>query len=300
MNILHIKYAVEVAKVGSINKASENLGMAQPNISRAIKDLEADFGITIFDRSAKGMTLTPEGRDFISASQKILDQMNELERLYKGDHPGREKLTVSLPRGSYITEAIIAFSRRMGKESFEIMFRDASSEMAVMSVIGSESNIGMVRYTKEFEKLFEGVFEEKHLDASVISEFEKTVILSAESELSDKEEISREDLHGMTEITDADAAERLHAFESLRDELHDHEERCIHESDSLTQLELISANVDFFMIAPPMSEKTLARFGLIQKRFVGGRMYKDVLIHRKDHKLSTIEKAFIEELKLNI
>ena len=55
MNILHMKYAVEVARAGSINKAAETLIIAQPNLSRAIKELESDLGITIFDRSAKGM-----------------------------------------------------------------------------------------------------------------------------------------------------------------------------------------------------------------------------------------------------
>ena len=64
--------AIEVAKVGSINKASENLGMAQPNISRALKDLEADVGINIFDRSSKGMNLTPEGKEFIAYAQQII------------------------------------------------------------------------------------------------------------------------------------------------------------------------------------------------------------------------------------
>ena len=55
MNILHVKYAAEVARLGSLNKAAETLMIAQPNISRSIKELEADLGITIFQRSAKGM-----------------------------------------------------------------------------------------------------------------------------------------------------------------------------------------------------------------------------------------------------
>ena len=54
MNMLHIKYAVEVARVGSLNKAAQNLIIAQPNLSRSIKELEGDLGIKIFDRSSKG------------------------------------------------------------------------------------------------------------------------------------------------------------------------------------------------------------------------------------------------------
>ena len=72
MNILHIKYAVEVAKLGSVSKATETLFTAQPNISRSIRELENDLGIEIFSRSAKGMVLTPEGEEFIGYAKGIL------------------------------------------------------------------------------------------------------------------------------------------------------------------------------------------------------------------------------------
>lgn len=62
----------EIAKTGSLNKAAENLYMGQPNLSRAIKELESSLGITIFDRSAKGMVATAEGEEFLQYARKIL------------------------------------------------------------------------------------------------------------------------------------------------------------------------------------------------------------------------------------
>ena len=59
MNLLYLKYAVEVAACGSINKAAEKLYIGQPNLSRAIKELESSLGVTIFGRSSKGMEITP-------------------------------------------------------------------------------------------------------------------------------------------------------------------------------------------------------------------------------------------------
>ena len=79
MNILHMKYAVEVAKVGSLNKAAETLLIAAPNVSRSIKELEADIGISIFERTTKGMELTPEGEEFINYAKGILNQIDEVE-----------------------------------------------------------------------------------------------------------------------------------------------------------------------------------------------------------------------------
>ena len=75
MNILHMKYALEVARAGSINKASENLLVTQPNVSRAIRELENDLGIQIFKRTAKGMDLTVDGEQFIRYANKLSNQI---------------------------------------------------------------------------------------------------------------------------------------------------------------------------------------------------------------------------------
>ena len=53
MNLLYLKYAVEIAACGSLNKAAEKLYIGQPNLSRTIKELEASLGATIFERSPK-------------------------------------------------------------------------------------------------------------------------------------------------------------------------------------------------------------------------------------------------------
>ena len=82
MNLVHLKYAVEVAETGSINKASEKLYVSQPNLSRAIKELEASLGVTIFDRSAKGMVLTPDGEVFVRYARSILRQVDAIEEVF--------------------------------------------------------------------------------------------------------------------------------------------------------------------------------------------------------------------------
>ena len=82
MNIQHLRYAVEVARTGSINKAAHCLLVAQPNLSRSIKDLEASLGVKLFDRSPLGMTMTPAGEEFVGYAARILSQIEEVENLY--------------------------------------------------------------------------------------------------------------------------------------------------------------------------------------------------------------------------
>ena len=95
MNILHVRYAVEVSNAGSLNKASEKLFVAVPNISRSIKELEADLGITIFERTSKGVELTAEGGEFIGYAKALLGQIEQIENIYKKDSVKKQKFFVN-------------------------------------------------------------------------------------------------------------------------------------------------------------------------------------------------------------
>ena len=69
MNLQYVKYALEISRTGSISKAAENLSVAQPNLSRAVKELESSLGIAIFDRTRTGMTVTPERQEEVNFTE---------------------------------------------------------------------------------------------------------------------------------------------------------------------------------------------------------------------------------------
>ena len=106
-----MKYALEVAKAGSMSKASQKLLIAVPNLSRSIKELEADIGITLFERTATGMNLTPEGEEFMNYAKGILKQIDQLEKFYKEGAPNKQKFSISVPRACYISEAFSEFTK---------------------------------------------------------------------------------------------------------------------------------------------------------------------------------------------
>ena len=154
MNIMHVKYAIEVARLGSLSRAAETLLTAQPNISRSIKELEADLGITIFNRSAKGMELTPEGAEFISYATEMLKQIDELESFYKKGAPRRQRFSVSVPRACYISEAFAEFSKSIGKDSADIFYKETNSERTVKNIIEGDYKLGIIRYAENYDKYF--------------------------------------------------------------------------------------------------------------------------------------------------
>ena len=298
MNILHMKYAVEVARLGSLNKAAETLIIAQPNISRSIKELEADLGITIFSRSAKGMVLTPEGAEFINYAQSILSQIDEVEKLYKNVSPQKQKFSISVPRACYISDAFAEFSKSISADPAEIFYKETNSQRTINNVLNNNYKLGIIRYAENYDKFFKAMLEEKGLSYELISEFTYVLIMSKNNPLSKQERITFNDLPPYIEIAHADPyVPSLPLSKVVKDELPDNIDRRIFIFERASQFDLLSENPDTFMWVSPASQKVLERYGLVQKKCIDNKkIYKDVLIYKEGYKLSKLDKQFITEL----
>lgn len=298
MNILHMKYAVEVARVGSLNKAAETLLIAQPNISRSIKELEADLGITIFDRSSKGMFLTPEGETFISFAKNILAQIQQVEDIYKKGSAKKQKFSISVPRACYISEAFAQFSRSLSGDPAEIFYKETNSQRTINNILNQDYKLGIIRYAENYDKYFKSMLEEKGLSYEMVSEFSYSLIMSAESPLASLDVVTFEDLRGYIEIAHADPyVPSLPLSKVVKEELPDDIDRRIFIFERASQFDLLSENPDTFMWVSPAPQKVLDRYRLVQKKCVDNKkIYKDVLIYKKGYKLSKLDKMFITSL----
>lgn len=299
MNILHMKYAVEVAKYGSINKASKMLMIAQPNLSRSIKELEADLGIIIFDRSTKGMTLTPEGEEFIGYAVSILSQIQKVEKLYQKECPKKQKFSISVPSVSYLSEAFTQFSLGIMDKPIELFYKEENTYQTIQHVIESEYNLGIVRYAQSFEPDFKLLFDQKELVYKSLAEFHYLIVLHKENRLSALPNIQLTDLKPLIEIVYDDfLIPFLTTTQSYKEAHPIKTNRCIFAYERANQFELLSENLSTFMWASPIPKKQLLRYGLVQRNCLDSdKLYKDVLISRKDYKMTALDQHFIKEVQ---
>ena len=98
MNVLFFKYVIEVERTRSISQAAENLFMAQPNLSKAIKEMEDTLGFNIFERSSKGVIPTMQGKEFLVYARNIVSQLEKIESIAKPNSAELQFLKVSIPR----------------------------------------------------------------------------------------------------------------------------------------------------------------------------------------------------------
>lgn len=298
MNIQHMKYAVEVAKLGSLNKAAETLLIAQPNISRSIKELEADLGITIFQRSAKGMILTPEGEEFIEYARDILHRIDKIEQSYRDGSHKKRKFSISVPRACYISSALVEFSKNIGDSDVEIYYKETNSKKTIKKLLENEYKLGIIRYSENYDKYYKTMLEEKGLAYELVAEFSYVLIMSRDNPLASKEKITYEDLSSFIEIAHADPyVPSLSMSKVFREELPDNIGQRIFVFERGSQFDLLSENPKTFMWVSPASQQILDRYNLVQRVCEGNKkVYKDVLIYHKGYKLTKLDKDFITAL----
>ena len=169
MNLLHLRYALEVEKTRSISKAAENLLMSQPNLSRAIKELEESLGITIFKRTSKGISVTFQGEEFLSHAKRILAQVDEVEAMYKNMKINKQRFLISVPRASYIESAFINFISKIEiTQDTEIFYKETNSIKAINNILQADYKLGIIRYQTSFEQYFNSMLYEHGLTSKEI------------------------------------------------------------------------------------------------------------------------------------
>lgn len=299
MNLMHIKYAVEVANEGSINKAAEKLYVGQPNLSRAIKELEASLGIKIFERSAKGMGLTSDGETFIRYAKTILRQVDEVESIFNGSGSVKKRFSISVPRASYISDAFARFSHSLTNEAeAEIIYKETNSLRAIKNILHEDYKLGIIRYAENYDKYFKTMLDEKDMQYEMITEFSYVLAMSRDNPLASAEKITFDALKDYIEIAHADPyVPSLPLSQVRKEELPDNIGRRIFVFERASQFELLSENPETFMWVSPIPQKLLDRYDLVQIPCEENKkIYKDILIYKRDYKLTVLDKAFIDEL----
>lgn len=296
MNLLHLKYAVEIVNTGSISKASEVLYISQPNLSRAIKELEEDLHINIFRRTSKGVELTPDGEIFIKYAKSVLKQVDEIEGIFNHKLEAKKTFSLSCPRASYICEAFTNFSTELAnEENIELFYKETNSMRTLKNVLSGEYHLGIVRYSINYDTYFKNLFSDKNLNFEVLSEYVPEVLISNDSPLAALNELHTSDLKEYIEIAHADPFVPTIPFSIVKkEEIPADVKKRIFVFERATQFEILSHNLKTFMYVSPIPVDLQKRHNLTIRKVVDrDRKYRDVIIYHKDYKLTNVDKQFM-------
>ncbi len=297
MNIQHLRYAVEVERTGSITEAAENLYITQPSLSKAIREFESSCGVTIFERTPRGVIPTAKGRNLLEHARAILKQVSEIETLARDDEPDKQTFSISIPRGSYIAEGVARFSATLDfDKSLSIKIRETNSVQTIDLIAEGRFNVGIIRYPVAEEPFFMDYVKRKNMKCEPIWEFEYVVLASSQSPLAYLKNVEEADLQRVVEIYQGDVRTPYLAAPAPEREA-SRERQAIYVYERSIQFEFLANLPNTYMWVSPVPPEPLLRYSLMQRRCDGVMpRHRDVLVYHADYKLTDLDRRFIDKL----
>ena len=234
---------------------------------------------------------------FVSQAHKILEQVDEIESLYKEKRTAKQRFSISVPRASYISDAFTAFSRTLGREDAEIFYQETNALQAVKNILEVGYNLGIIRYAASYDRYFRQMLEEKGLAGEIVAEFKYVLVMREDSTLAALDSIRFPDLHNYIQIAHADPYVPSLPLSAVKNEELPQMPRRIFVFERGSQFDLLTENPETYMWVSPLPERMLQRMHLVQRKCADNqRVYRDVLIRRRDYSLTELDKRFITEL----
>lgn len=201
LTLQQLRYFIEVAAEGSISAAADLLYVAQPTMSAAMKDLEARVGRALLVRSARGVTLTAEGAEFLGYARQVVEQFALLEQRYLGRPPTRRLLGVSTQHYSFAVDAFVRMVKAAEVAEYEFSLRESRTWDIIEDVRTLRSEIGIL-YRNDFNrKIIDKLLRESGLAFTPLFLADPHIFVSRNNPLASKERATLADLAGLPRLT---------------------------------------------------------------------------------------------------
>jgi len=201
ITLQQLQYFIEVAAESSITGAAELLYVAQPTMSAAMKDLESRVGRTLLSRSARGVTLTEDGTEFLGYARQVVEQMSLLEQRYLGQPPSRRLLGVSAQHYSFVVEAFIRMVQAGATERYEFSLRETRTWDIIEDVRTHRSELGVL-YRNDFNrKVIDKLLRDSGLVFHPLFAAVPHIFISRTNPLTGRERVTLADLTDLPRLT---------------------------------------------------------------------------------------------------
>lgn len=194
MTLAQLRYAITVAGASSMNEAAGKLFISQPSLSASIKELEAEVGVELFKRTNRGISVTPEGEEFIGYARQVVEQYNLIESKYILKENTKKKFGVSMQHYTFAVKAFVEMVKQFGMDEYEFEIHETKTYDVIEDVKNCKSEIGVL-YINDFnKKVLTKLFHQSGVEFHELLKCHIYVYLWKGHPLASKKEITLEEL----------------------------------------------------------------------------------------------------------
>lgn len=194
MTLQQIKYIVTVAETGNITEAAKRLFISQPSLTNAIRELESEMQVTIFNRTNKGVVVTNEGDVFLSYARQILEQVGLLEEKYLNVKERRPRFSVSCQHYSFAVNAFVDVIKMFDADQYDFTLRETQTYEIIEDVSKLRSEIGILYVSSKNEEIIGKLLKQNDLEFQELFVAKPHVFIYSKHPLAERESIALEEL----------------------------------------------------------------------------------------------------------
>ena len=294
MTLNQLKYAITVANAKSLNEAARILFISQPSLSTAIKELEEEIGIELFRRTNRGISLTPEGEEFIGYARQVTEQYQLLESKYIEKAESKKKFSVSMQHYTFAVKAFVEMVKHFGMDEYEFAVHETKTYEVIEDVKNFKSEIGIL-YINDFNRqVLTKLFREYNLEFHEILDCGIYVYLWRGHPLADRQEVSLEELEEYPCLSFEQGT--YNSFYFAEEVLSTYQyKRLIKANDRATLLNLMAGLNGYTLCSGIICEELNGSDYCVVKLKSDEKMTIGYLI-RKGVKISPLGKIYLEEI----
>jgi len=201
ITLQQLQYFIEVAAEGSISAAADLLYVAQPTMSAAMKDLEGRVGRSLLNRSARGVTLTTDGVEFLGYARQVVEQAELLEQRYLGRPPSRRLLGVSAQHYSFAVDAFVRMVKGANAAEYEFSLRETRTIDIIEDVRTLRSELGIL-FRNDFNRnVLDKLLRDSGLAFHPLFVAEPHIFVSRRNPLASRARATLDDLADLPRLT---------------------------------------------------------------------------------------------------
>ncbi|MBD7914808.1 LysR family transcriptional regulator [Clostridium sp. Sa3CUN1] len=195
MTLQQLKYIVTVADSGSISGAAKELFISQPSLTNAIKELEEEMQITIFNRTNKGIVVSNKGNEFLAYARQVLEQVNLLEEKFLNIKKQSPRFSVSTQHYSFAVNAFVDVIREFGGNHYDFTLRETQTYEIIEDVSRLKSEIGILYTSSKNEEVIMKIIKQNGLVFEKLFIAKPHVFISSKHPLANKKVLTLEELN---------------------------------------------------------------------------------------------------------
>lgn len=284
MTLQQFRYLVEISKHNSISKAASALYVTQPSISKAVQEMENDLGVTILDRTNKGVAFTKEGTELLFYAKMILEQTESVVYHFnKQKTTDLIKFSISSQHYGFAIEAVANLMNYFAERKYELTVREGKTTEVIDDVCASRSILGILSLTDLNKGLFERYFISNSLVFTPIASLKQHVFLRKEHPLANFKSITLEQLKNYPYLTYQQDDMLLHFAEEAINV--DNISKLVYLKDRGAMNNLLS-NTDGYNLGTGCIVDNYMNPNIISIPLEGGNLIQVGLVKRKDVFLS--------------